>query len=130
MNLNFNIYFETSAVFFMLFNFIYVVLQYDLKERRNRIFCILNVLVLLANLLDVITAVMISNPDMISIDGNKFANTIYFVVDAILSYVFYVYSIDFGSKVNKRSKTSMLEKALFLSYIAILITNYFTGFIF
>ena len=130
MNLNFNIYFETSAVFFMLFNFMYVVLQYDLKERRNRIFCILNVLVLLANLLDVITAVMISNPDMISIEGNKFANTTYFVVDAILSYVFYVYSIDFGSKVNKRSKTSMLEKALFLSYIAILITNYFTGFIF
>ena len=107
MNLNFNIYFETSAVFFMLFNFMYVVLQYDLKERRNRIFCILNVLVLLANLLDVITAVMISNPDMISIEGNKFANTTYFVVDAILSYVFYVYSIDFGSKVNKRSKTSI-----------------------
>ena len=78
MNLDFNIYFETSAVFFMLFNFIYVVLQYDMKERRIRIFCIMNVLVLLANALDVITAVMISNPQMISVDGNKFANTTYF----------------------------------------------------
>ena len=130
MNLDFNIYFETSAVFFMLFNFIYVVLQYDMKERRIRIFCIMNVLVLLANALDVITAVMISNPQMISVDGNKFANTTYFIVDAILSYVFFVYSIDFGSKINKRSKSSIIELGIFLIYIVIILSNYFTGIIF
>ena len=130
MNLDFNIYFETSAVFFMLFNFIYVVLQYDMKERRIRIFCIMNVQVLLANALDVITAVMISNPQMISVDGNKFANTTYFIVDAILSYVFFVYSIDFGSKINKRSKSSIIELGIFLIYIVIILSNYFTGIIF
>ena len=130
MNLDFNIYFETSAVFFMLFNFIYVVLQYDMKERRIRIFCIMNVLVLLANALDVITAVMISNPQMISVDGNKFANTTYFIVDAILSYVFFLYSIDFGSKINKRSKSSIIELGIFLIYIVIILSNYFTGIIF
>lgn len=130
MNLDFNIYFETSAVFFMLFNFIYVVLQYDMKERRIRIFCIMNVLVLLANALDVITAVMISNPQMISVDGNKLANTTYFIVDAILSYVFFLYSIDFGSKINKRSKSSIIELGIFLIYIVIILSNYFTGIIF
>lgn len=130
MNLDFNIYFETSAVFFMLFNFIYVVLQYDMKERRIRIFCIMNVLVLLANTLDVITAVMISNPQMISLQENKFANTAYFIVDAILSYVFFVYSIDFGSKINKRSKPSIIERGIFLIYIVIILSNYFTGIIF
>lgn len=130
MNLDFNIYFETSAVFFMLFNFIYVVLQYDMKERRIRIFCIMNVLVLLANALDVITAVMISNPQMISVNGNKLANTTYFIVDAILSYVFFLYSIDFGSKINKRSKSSIIELGIFLIYIVIILSNYFTGIIF
>lgn len=130
MNLDFNIYFETSAVFFMLFNFIYVVLQYDMKERRIRIFCIMNVLVLLANALDVITAVMISNPQIISVDGNKLANTTYFIVDAILSYVFFLYSIDFGSKINKRSKSSIIELGIFLIYIVIILSNYFTGIIF
>ena len=101
-----------------------------MKERRIRIFCIMNVLVLLANALDVITAVMISNPQMISVDGNKFANTTYFIVDAILSYVFFVYSIDFGSKINKRSKSSIIELGIFLIYIVIILSNYFTGIIF
>lgn len=130
MNLDYNIYFEVSAAFFMLFQTMYIILQYDMKVHRNLIFCIMSVFVLVANILDVITAVYISNPGMISITANKLGNTAYFITDGILSYMFLIYALEFGTRIGKRDKASKSEKLLIIAYMIVLVTNWNTHIIF
>lgn len=134
MRIEYNIYFETSAAFFMFFLAMYVRLQYNLNTKRNKSFYSLMLIVLLADILDVVTGITVSNVNIIPLWFNLAINSIYMFVDGHLGYQALSYSLKLEEEASDNYKESnflnWFRNILLLVYIVLLLINLFTGFIF
>lgn len=127
MQLEYNIYFELTSAFYMCLLTIYVRLQFNMENPRNQIFYRMGIFVLIANVLDVITAVTISNGSMISPMFNTVLNAVYFCSNGVLSYLFLDYSLRHNARRGKADRLGMLILGV---YIFIIILSFFTNCVF
>lgn len=124
----YNIYFEAAAMALLIVLNIYIRLQYSSDVPRNRQFKKLAFVMLIAVMLDVITAVTISYAHIVPVPVNIFLNFLYFCSDMLLEYLFVIYLMNCvldGSK----AFVNTCRVIVVLSFL-LLIVNFWTGWIF
>ncbi len=127
MNLEYNIYFELTSAFYMCLLTVYVRVQFNMENPRNQVFYRMGIFVLIANILDVITAITINNGSVISPMVNMALNTVYFSANGILSYLFLDYSL---RRNVKSGRAEQLGRVILAAYMLVIILNFFTGLVF
>ena len=85
--------YEVAALIFDLLLFIYATLCYPINSKKNFMFRVIAVDVMLTTLIDIVTAIMINKSIYISDAVNLWANTFYFAGGTFLAYM-YSYYID------------------------------------
>ncbi len=130
MSLVYNIYFEISAAAFLVILYIYLIFQYGMQSMANKAFLKLTLFTLLANVLDVVTAITISYSTALPLWVNTLLNTLYLVVDGLLGYQFMYYSYIYVSKEKKHSKVIWINRGILAYHLLILFGNLFTGWVF
>jgi len=131
MQISYNIWFEVSASIVLAVMVIYLPLQYDMRLARNRGFFLLAIMGLAVNVLDVVTAITISNSYRISTSLNLFLNTVYFMCLGLIGMFFVRYSYIIAPERDKRADRyiSRFTLLMFAVYIVLLIINIPTGII-
>ncbi|MDD6550792.1 MAG: response regulator [Lachnospiraceae bacterium] len=132
MKLNYNIDFSIAAAIFLSIFILFVIFSYDMKVRKNRGFLLLMVVILVADIMDIVTAYTISSADTFPVGWNIFLNEIYYLVLGALGYIFLRYSqeaaVGFEEKREKgRLPLKQVYILLTFVYIALLIINIPTG---
>jgi signal transduction histidine kinase/ActR/RegA family two-component response regulator len=130
MQLEYNIYFELASAFFMFLLTLYVRLQFNMEDSRNRIFFRVGIFICVANILDVVTAVTISNGDMIPPVLNTVLNAIYFGTNGIMSYMFLEYSFKHDSGQKRRRWGTAVGLLVLGIYMFMLMINFANGWVF
>jgi signal transduction histidine kinase/ActR/RegA family two-component response regulator len=130
MQLEYNIYFELAAAFFMFLLTLYVRLQFNMEDPRNRIFFRVGIFICISNALDVITAITISNGSMIPPMLNTVLNTIYFGTNGMLSFLFLEYSLKHHSEDKKRRWGNAGGLLVLGIYMFALVINFINGWVF
>lgn len=131
MQLLYNIDFEISAALFMAFFSLYVRQQFDLTIPKNRLLFRILLLVIAANLGDVVTAVTISYGSVVPPLVNMILNSLYCSIDVLLGFCFLAYAraLDKERPANG-SYINIVEWIILIIYIGLLIINITTGFVF
>ena len=130
MGLQYNIWFGVSGVIFMVILVTYLRISFSMESRRNHEFFKLAIYVLLADMLDVVTALTISYGALISPALNTILNTAYFVMNALLSYQFLQYSQLCIKSFQGEKKVAIGYRLIVYVYMLLLMINIFTGWMF
>ena len=130
MSLIYNVDFEIAAAAFMLILLIFLIINYSNRSDVNREFQKLAVFVLCTDIMDVVTAVLISYGGSIPNWLNQIVNTGYFLLVAVLAYRFTLYAMAYVYSGKKNKKQQLINRCIFLIYIASLILNLFLGYFF
>ena len=130
LNLVYNINFELSAAAFLAILFVYLRVQYGAQSRTNKAFLRLILYVLIADLLDVISAVTISYWERIPLWINTVVNTMYLGVNAVLGFQFLCYSYVYVAKEKQRKKLISINRSIMLFNLLMLLMNMIDGCIF
>ncbi len=130
MSLVYNIYFEMSAAIFLIIFFFFMKLQYNTQSKVNKEFQKLTLLVLAADILDVVTAITISYVFRVPVWVNILLNTLYFVVNAAVGYQFMYYSTVYVFQNRKDSLFLKINQFIIVLYYILLCLNLFTGCVF
>ena len=89
MKLVYNIDFGITAAVFLIVLYIYVKLQYSSYSEVNRTFQKVVVITLMADVLDVLTAITISYGSQVPIAFNTLLNTLYYICVACMELYFF-----------------------------------------
>lgn len=133
MKLDYNIDFSIAAAIFLSIFLLFVIFSYDLKVRKNRGFLWLIIFILIADIFDIITAYTISNVDVVPVIANIIVNELYYVVLALLGFIFLRYSqaVAGDASYDDRGEHSLpLKKVhiiLMTIYLSLLVINIPTG---
>jgi response regulator RpfG family c-di-GMP phosphodiesterase/signal transduction histidine kinase/HPt (histidine-containing phosphotransfer) domain-containing protein len=130
MSLSYNIYFELSAAVFLIIMLLFVRIQYNTQSSVNQAFLKLIVLVLAADVMDVVTAVTISYAHAVPVWLNILLSTLYFVTDAVVGYQFMFYFQFYVSRSREDTPMIRVNKLVLGCYCALLLVNLFWGGIF
>ncbi|MCM1264241.1 MAG: HD-GYP domain-containing protein [Butyrivibrio sp.] len=130
MGLVYNIDFEVAGLLFTLVLYIHFCMYYSNQSEINKKFKTLVRYLMLAELMDIVTAVTITYGSVIPPILNIVANTFYFVSSFCLAYTFLQYVSSYVSQ-NERSKAGIsVNRIILLIQLALLFINMFTGYIF
>lgn len=130
MELVYNIDFEVVGLIFTLVLYIHFCMYYSSQSEINKKFKTLARFLMLAELMDVVTAVTISYGSVIPPVLNVAANTIYFTSSFCLSYTFLQY-VESNVRRNESGKVRILiNKVLLAVQLAMVFLNMFTGHLF
>ncbi len=126
----YNINFETSAIAYLIVLNLYIRIQYTAESPSNKYFRRLAATMLLAVVLDVVTAVTISYYQAVPLWLNIALNEIYFLFDILLEYYFVIYCI--CTTRGKIVKPYIIQTAHSITAFCVLfmLSNVFTGWIF
>lgn len=126
----YNIYFEASAIVFLVVLNIYIRLQFTDTSPSNKYFRYLAASMLVAVVLDVCTAVTISYYQYVPIWVNTALNTLYFSADIVMEYIFVMYCAcaTFGKK--DIFHIPQIAGSLAILGAVVVIANMFTGWVF
>lgn len=130
MSLIYNIDFEVASAVFLVIFFLFMKLQYSMQSKINQEFQKLTAFVLLADVMDVATAVTISYAAVLPVWPNLFLNTVYFMAITVVGYQFMYYSWLCVDKERKRNLLLSLNRILLFVSFIILAVNLFNGCIF
>ena len=130
MELVYNVYFELSAGFFILFLLLFVRTRYDLTLERNKFFYHMICCLLAVDVLDVVTACTISYGAIVPKGLNVLVNTIYFALNGLLGYLYTNYCQQYNNIYRRNRFIYMLSQVLLFSYWVLLLINTFTGLLF
>jgi len=130
MELQYNVYFGVSAIIFMVILVAYLRIGYSMDSPRNREFFKVALYVLLADILDVVTAVTISYGAVVNQTLNVLLNTAYFVANALLSYQFLRYSQLCVRSHEPTPKIAIGYRIVIYGYLGLLAVNCFNGWMF
>jgi len=130
VELQYNIYFGLSAIVFMVILVTYLKIGYSMDSPRNREFFKVAIYVLIADILDVVTAITISYGAVIPPMLNVLLNTAYFATNALLSYQFMRYSLLCVKSFVGTPKVGVGYRAMIYGYFILLAVNCFTGWMF
>lgn len=129
LDLAYNISYEVSAILFLSILLIYSRIQFSAKEVSSRKFRQLVLMVIIANVLDVLTAIDISYVDRFPWLFNQIANTAYFLVLVYMLYLYISYiEIFLKHRISKFGKWA--NKILLCGCALMLFANIFTGWMF
>lgn len=126
----YNINFEASAIAYLIVLNLYIRIQYTAESPSNKYFRRLAATMLLAVVLDVVTAVTISYYQAVPLWLNIALNEIYFLLDILLEYYFVIYCI--CTTRGKIDKPYIIQTAHSIMTFCVLfmLSNVFTGWIF
>lgn len=130
MHLVYNIYLEVAGCFFLAVLLIYSWLTVEGKNRSNREFKVLVMILLTNEILDIATAITISYGAVISPGFNMVLNTIYFLFTAAGGYQAAVYIESYVEKIPMKLKISRVNFIAGIIYGVLLLCNMFGGYIF
>ena len=130
MELVYNVYFELSAGFFILFLLLFVRTRYDLTLERNKFFYHMICCLLAVDVLDVVTACTISYGAIVPRGLNVLVNTIYFAFNGLLGYLYTNYCQQYNNIYRRNKFIYMLSQVLLFGYWVLLLINTFTGLLF
>lgn len=130
MVLEYNIYFEVAAAIFLMIMFVFMKLQYSTRSQINKEFQKLTLIVLFADIMDVVTAITISYGAVVPRWANILLNTLYFVLNVVMGYQFMYYSRICVYKERKGGLILRLNNCLIIIYLVLLAVNMFNGCIF
>lgn len=130
MSLIYNIDFEVASAVFLVIFFLFMKLQYSMQSKINQEFQKLTVFVLLADAMDVATAVTISYAAVLPVWLNLLLNTLYFMAIAAVGYQFMYYSWICVDKERKKNLLLSLNRILMFVPFIILTVNLCNGCIF
>lgn len=130
MQLVYNIDFELAGLIFAFILYIHFCLYYSDQSEVNKKFKVFMVSLILAELLDIITAVTISYGSVIPVTLNVVANTLYFTSSFYLSYTLLQYVESYVCR-SEGGKTGMsVHKVMLGIQLMLLVLNMFAGFVF
>lgn len=126
----YNINFEASAIAYLIVLNLYIRIQYTAESPSNKYFRRLAATMLLAVVLDVVTAITISYYQAVPLWLNIALNEIYFLLDILLEYYFVIYCI--CTTRGKIDKPYIIQTAHSITAFCVLfmLSNVFTGWIF
>lgn len=130
MQLNYNISFELSGLIFNIVFYIYFCLYYPNRSAINKRFKGLLMLLIIAELMDIVTAVTISYGQVVLPVLNVVLNTLYYISTFTLSYLFLEYVKACVSEDNSKKWRITFNRGMLIAQFVILFVNIFTGFIF
>ena len=130
MELVYNVYFELSAGFFILFLLLFVRTRYDLTLERNKFFYHMICCLLAVDVLDVVTACTISYGAIVPKGLNVLVNTIYFALNGLLGYLYTNYCQQYNNIYRRNRFIYMLSQVILFGYWVLLLINTFTGLLF
>ena len=130
MSLKYNISYEVASIIFLILLLFYIRLQYDTSSRLNKEFRKLTWIGLIANVLDVATAITISYASVVPIEVNTLLNTLYFMSIAGLGYQVMNYDAYYVYRDKMKCRFVQVNQILTGIYAVILIVNIFAGFFF
>ena len=130
MELVYNVYFELSAGFFILFLLLFVRTRYDLTLERNKFFYHMICCLLAVDVLDVVTACTISYGAIVPKGLNVLVNTIYFAFNGLLGYLYKNYCQQYNNIYRRNRFIYMLSQVILFGYWVLLLINTFTGLLF
>lgn len=126
----YNIYFEAAAIVFLVVLNLYIRLQFTAESQSNRYFQRLSMTILLAVVLDVISAVTISYYEMVPIWANTLLSTVYFLSDILLEYFFMMYCACATFGTIHKFYIPQICCVISLLCVVLLVANLFTGWVF
>lgn len=126
MELLYNVHYEIAATLFLSVVLAYMRIQYTAKDRSSKKFRQLVALVILANILDVGTAFMISYASLLPAIICQLINTAYYIMLLYMLYSYIEY-IEIFLKQRINSVNNIINKALLLLSLLMLFMNIFTG---
>lgn len=89
--MKYNIDFSISSILFLIVYFVFLTVQYSSDAPSNKRFRALVFTVLLADILDAVTAVTISYSDIVPVGVNYFLNVCYYLMAAICTLMLPIY---------------------------------------
>lgn len=126
MTLLYNIHYEVAASLFLLILITFLWVKYSAPTRVNKEFRKLAMYVLLADVLDVITAITISYGAVIPPWFNTVLNTLYVGMDIVVGFRFMCY-VSAYVYPEKKQKSLLVNRIIFGLCQFIVFANIFTG---
>ncbi len=126
----YNIYFELSALTFLIVLNVYMRLQYSSEPVRNRRFKALALTLAAAVSLDIVTAVTISYAYLVPVWLNTALNTLYLASDLLLEYRFILYCVMCVGMDAEKGVVMRVQRIVTAVGAVVLAVNVPTGFIF
>ncbi len=122
--------YEIAAQIFVLFIFVYSCINYPMRNRKNMLFRIMSIILILTQSFDILSAYVISYKDIFPRISNILVNTAYFFFGTTLCYLLGAY-IDYHI-IPENGKKPFLKTKLILLIIEefAIIANVFGGFFF
>lgn len=129
MELLYNVHYEIASILFLTVMLAYIRIQYSAKDRSNKKFRQLVFMVIVANILDVGTAYMISYAAHLPWLFCQLLNTVFYLLllYMLFAYIEYI-EIFLKHQINSVNRT--INKLLLLIYVLVLFLNIFTGWAF
>ncbi len=126
----YDVEYEISAQIFVLFIFVYSCINYPMKSRKNMLFRIMSIILILTQSFDILSAYTISYNDVFPRNSNILVNTAYFLFGTLLCYLLGAY-IDYHI-IPENGKRPFLKTKMVLLIIEeiAIIANVFGGFFF
>ncbi len=126
----YDVEYEISAQIFVLFIFVYSCINYPMKNRKNMLFRIMSIILILTQSFDILSAYIISYNGIFPRISNILVNTAYFSFGTMLCYLLGAY-IDYHI-IPENGKKPFLKTKLVLLIIEeiAIIANIFGGFFF
>ena len=126
----YDVEYEITAQIFVLFIFVYSCIEYPMRSKKNMLFRIMSIILILTQSFDILSAYIISYNHTFSKTGNLWVSTAYFAFGTTLCYLLGAY-IDYhiipenGRRILLKTKLTIL----IIEEIAI-IANVFGGYFF
>lgn len=130
MHLVYNIDFELAGLIFTLILYIHFCLYYSDQSEINKKFKALMLSLIIAEFMDVLTAVTISYGSVIPVALNVVANTLYFMSSFYLSYTLLQYVESYVRRSEGRKTGMLVHKVMLGIQFMLLVLNMFAGYIF
>ncbi len=130
MNLIYNIDFEIVGAIYVLVIYAALCIYYSNQSEVNKKFKLVVKCILATEVMDIVTAITISYGSEIPPKLNILTNTVYFGLAISLGYCFLLYVESYVNENAGRIKSIRVNKISYLSLLAILVLNMFTGFLF
>ena len=126
----YDVEYEISAQIFVLFIFVYSCIEYPMRNRKNMLFRIMSIILIVTQSFDILSAYVISYTDIFPRISNLLVNTAYFFFGTILCYMLGAY-IDYHIIPENGKKLFLKTKIILLVIEEIaIIANIFCGFFF
>lgn len=126
----YNIYFEVASIVYLVVLNLYIRLQFTAESQSNKYFRKLAAVMLIAVVLDVLSAITISYHYLVPIWLNVALNTAYFISDVVLEYVFVMYCSCATFGTTKKFYIPQIFRTITVICIIIMFINLFTGWVF